>query len=196
MYSPETANDGPQPGPFQGGMPVIDDDSFLSGLKQPTEGDNRPNSGGPAPEPAKPSKPEITDTTMVAKLMVSTLDVGIQIACQTIAKEPEQSLFKVSESQKAQIEKPLAELLEYYKIMLNPWWLLALAVVAVYAPPVSQAVGISLKKSRIKKAAEARSKGQTVVEPVVEVKRSPGRPSGTTKEQIALNKNLEKKKGK
>lgn len=167
----------------------LSDDDFLNDLKRPTERDasgqqSQPNSA-PAPEAPKPPKPEITEAQMVSKVMTNFLDVSVQIACQSISGEPEQDLFKVSEAQKEQIQKPLAELLEYYKIMLNPWWLLALAVVAVYAKPVSQAVGIKVKKERAKKAAEKKASGAVVMEPVVEVKRGPGRPVGTTKENLS-----------
>lgn len=179
----------PTPAPAPG---AIADDDFLNDLKRPTEGDKSNNPAQPAQptaEAPKPPKPEISEAQMVSKVMVNFLDVAVQISCQSISGEPDETLFKVSEAQKDQIQKPLAELLEYYKIMLNPWWLLALAVVAVYAKPVSQAVGIKIKKQRVKKAAQERNAGAVVVEPTVEVKRGPGRPVGTTKDKLQERKN-------
>ena len=166
-------------------------DDFINNLKRPTERDASGNPAQPSSttqEAPKP-KPEISEAQMVSKVMVNFLDVAVQISCQSISGEPDENLFKVSEAQKEQIQKPLAELLEYYKIMLNPWWLLALAVVAVYAKPVSQAVGIKMKKQKAKQKAQERNPGALVVEPVVEIKRGPGRPPGTTKEKLAERDN-------
>lgn len=78
---------------------------------------------------------------------------------------------------------------------MNPVFLLVLAIVAVYAPVTMKAVSIGRKKKEIKKAAVAQARGEkvTMPDPIV-IKPGPGRPPGTTKENLAAKKEADQKK--
>lgn len=167
----------------QEGSKSIPADDFIAGLKNPTEGD-----AAKAPDPVTTGQPATSqpvpdpEAAFIAKLLVNTTTVFVNGACQVISGEKQEELFVISEASKDSIRKPLADLMEYYKMKFNPWWVLILAVCAAYAPPVMKASSIAWKKNAQKKVAIAKGKGDSVMPPIkVETKKGPGRPVGSTK---------------
>jgi len=167
----ETDQAAPDAGNAASSYDKVSQDDFIANLKRQTEGDYRnketpPNAGQDQPKPPGPN-PD-AEIELVSKLLVNVVDVGMQITCTAISGEADPELFKISNTQKEQIREPLTELMKFYKIQLNPWWILGIALIVAYSSPVMKAVSISQKKKAAKK--------QGHEAPVIEIKRGPGRP--------------------
>lgn len=166
----------------------LSQDDFFNTLGQSTEGDHRPP---PVTEPVDPKKEKeeedalndiLGDSELLSDIAVEFVDLLAVQGCKAIAGEGDDNLFKVSDAKKNRIKKPLAILFERSKIAFNPWLIIFIMFVIAYAPIVSTAVEIKLKKEKDEKL----KNGADAV-PVV-VKRGPGRPVGTTKENLQKNK--------
>jgi len=169
-------------------------DQLLADMKKPTEREAQPAEQQPEPQPAtpvsdQPSKAEAkTKSEAAAAVVVGTVDVIVNVACQIISGEQNPELFQITPAQKKQIQEPIAELIELYNWKFPPELMLLLAIGAIYAVPMSTAISIRNKKSKIAKATEA---------PInVEAKRGPGRPTKAQQKLQQLDEDLAKATGK
>ncbi len=172
----------------------VQPDDFIKNLKAETERD-----GDPQPEPKRPdqepkqepkSKPsgddddsdldELSNPALVTDILVEVVDLLHNIGMQALSGEPNADLFKVPAQGKKRIKMATQKLIEKYNWNLHPAFALVFLVLVVYGPTTVKAAGMRKLKIREKKKQKDREAGkEPEQEPIIEIKRGPGRPTGT-----------------
>lgn len=117
--------------------PEID---LLAELKKPTDKDldgSTLNNDKPASGKSDLPKPELANTSLIAKMAIATVSVGMGMALQCVSgdwSESAEKRYALSASRKAELLEPLEMVLSNSKTKMNPIAILIITILLTYIP--------------------------------------------------------------